>query len=249
MNRRALIISNPGEVGAENYCAGVNKDVESYTRFFRAPIGGLWGTTEVIHHGRPSAADVRRAIADLSRVEYSVVVFSGHGYYSTTSRSTVLELRTGQEIDANELRVRSGRQSLIIDCCREKHPELPREIQFGMRVLKAAAQINPEECRRYYDKRIMECPTELVVLYACGIGQKASDMSETGGIYSHSLLTEASEWAERLEIDTSRNYNILSIATAHERAAARVQRTRGDRQTPAIEKPRSEPYYPFCVVA
>jgi hypothetical protein len=249
MNRRAIIISNPGEPGAENFCEGVNKDVTSYTRFLKTPIGGLWFDAEVIHYARPSTAEVLGAVADLARVEYSVIIFSGHGFYSTTRHTTVLELRHGEQVDATALRLRSGRQSLILDCCREKHPELPHEISFGMRVLKAAPRISPEQCRRFYDQRILECPQELVVLYACGVGQTAADLSDTGGVYSHNLITGASEWAENLEINTSTNYSILSIATAHERAATRVQRTRGDRQTPVIEKPRSEPYYPFCVVA
>lgn len=30
MKKKILIISNPGAVGAENYCEGVKKDVENY---------------------------------------------------------------------------------------------------------------------------------------------------------------------------------------------------------------------------
>ena len=33
MKKKILIISNPGAVGAENYCEGVKKDVENYKKY------------------------------------------------------------------------------------------------------------------------------------------------------------------------------------------------------------------------
>ena len=40
MTRKALIISNPGEIGAENYCEGVLKDVENFKNYLQSPKGG-----------------------------------------------------------------------------------------------------------------------------------------------------------------------------------------------------------------
>ena len=42
MRRKMLIIANPGETGAENYCAGVHQDVVRYKTFFISNSGGAW---------------------------------------------------------------------------------------------------------------------------------------------------------------------------------------------------------------
>ena len=41
MKKKILIISNPGAVGAENYCEGVKKDVENYKKYFTSPEGEI----------------------------------------------------------------------------------------------------------------------------------------------------------------------------------------------------------------
>ena len=249
MTRRAVIISNPGETGAENYCRGVLKDVENYRSFFLSAIGGAWKNAEIEEMNRPSVGEVRLKMKILAAFEYVVIVFSGHGWHSTDVDSTVLELRKEQEIDSAELRLTTTRESLILDCCREKHRGLAEARAFDQMLAKAAARFNPEECRRFYDKRIQECSTELVVMYACGAGQLAADDDQKGGIYSYNLLEASKDWADNSKVDISSQYNILSVVQAHEAAGLRVTRLRGARQTPHIEKPRTSPYYPFSVVA
>lgn len=248
MTRKALIISNPGEQGAENYCEGVLTDVKNYQNFLTSPIGGLWSTSEITSMPRPSVAEVEEEAAKLLTYDYSLVVFSGHGGYSTKLQSTILELRKNQEIDSAKLRQSSGRQTMILDCCREKCDALPTLIELAEKLARARPRINPQDCRRYYDKRIEECAEELIVMYACATGQRAGD-SEKGGAYSHYLIDGAQQWADTNRCDTSKNYSILSAVQAHETAIPKVKNLRGDRQTPQIEKPRSEPYFPFCVVA
>ena len=39
MKRKALIISNPGETGVENYCEGVKVDIQNYVCFIESPLG------------------------------------------------------------------------------------------------------------------------------------------------------------------------------------------------------------------
>jgi hypothetical protein len=250
MNRLALIISNPGEPGAENYCGGVTRDVVNYRSFLLSPVGGLWRAWEIVEMNRPTTEEVRRKVQGLSAYDYILVVFSGHGGHSITLDSTFIELRAGQEIDSAEFRLDATKQTIILDCCRRKFPGMPMvEARDMMKLSAAGPTINPTECRKYYDKRIEECPKELVVLYACGIDQLSADDDQRGGIYSHSLLEASKNWAINSTVDTSRTIDIRSVVNAHEAAVPLVQRARGARQTPHIEKPRTGPYYPFCVVA
>lgn len=249
MHRKALIISNPGESGAENYCGGVIKDVANYRSFLLSAIGGLWRESEILEMNRPSVREVRSTISDLSTYEYVVLVFAGHGWYSTDLESTVICLREGQELDSKELRLSTTKQSLILDCCRVPHVGIP-EVRALMDMLaKAQPPIHPDECRRYYNEWIRKCPDELIVAYACSVGQRAADDSQKGGIYSYNLLKASRAWAHDPTQDTSKRFYILPIVAAHEKAASLVESARGTRQTPEIEKPRTGPYFPFCVVA
>jgi Caspase domain len=243
------IISNPGGTGAENYCRGVLKDVEHYRSFLSSAIGGAWLRSEIEEMSRPSVTEVRLKVKDLPNVDYVLVVFSGHGWHSTGLNSTALELRAGQEIDSDELRLATTKQTIILDCCREKHPGTPEVRALTEMLAKSASRFNSEDCRRYYDQRVQECSTELVVMYACSVDQKAADDDQKGGIYSYNLLEAGKDWADNSTVDTSRQYKILSVVQAHEATEPRVLRLRGTRQTPHIEKPRTGPYFPFGIVA
>jgi hypothetical protein len=249
MKRHAVVISNPGEAGAENYCAGVLKDVQNYRSFLLSAIGGSWRESEIEEMSRPSAAEVRLKVTGLPASDYVLLIFSGHGWHSTYLDSTVLELRKGQEIDSAELRLAEARQTLILDCCREKHPGVPEVIELREMFAKAASRFDPEECRRYYNKRIRECSAELVVMYACSADQRAADNDQKGGVYSYALLETSKDWADNSMVDTSSSYRIRSVVEAHEATEPPIRRLRGTRQTPHIEKPRTGPYYPFCIVA
>lgn len=105
VNRRALLIANPGEVGAENYCEGVNKDMANYKTFLKSPLGGLWYENEIEILHKPSKTTVRQAIQKLKSYDYSKLVFSGHGVYSSIHESTILELNKYENIDSVEFQL------------------------------------------------------------------------------------------------------------------------------------------------
>lgn len=248
MNRKALIISNPGEAGAENYCAGVVKDVANYRSFLASPIGGLWYDSEISLMNRPSAAEVRMKTRDLSGCDYALIVFCGHGWHSTATDSTCVVLRQGQEIDSVELRLANTAETLVLDCCRRKGPWIPTARALDEKLAKAGPRINPEDCRKYYDERIKECDGGLIVMYACSKDEFANDDSEKGGLYSYNLLNGSKGWARNSSTDTSKTASFLSVVGAHEEAASLIRQS-SVRQTPHIEKPRTEPYFPFGIVA
>ncbi len=249
MTRKALLIANPGEIGAENYCEGVNKDMDNYKTFLTSPLGGLWYTNEVDILHKPNKATVREAIQKLKGYDYSKIIFSGHGVYSSIHKSTILELNKSESIDSVELRNGSKKQTVILDCCRKVEKIIIHE--FVERLMKAAAitQLSPSECRRYYDSRIEECDIGLIVMYACSINETAGDDSSKGGYYSHSLISSATKWADSDSKDISKTIYYFSAIMAHDAASSNVQSLSGGRQKPVIEKPRSGPYFPFAIMA
>ena len=211
-------------------------------------MGGLWGQTEIKHLPRPSKSEVREAISQTRNIDYTLVFFCGHGYYSDVHDSTILELRKNQEIDSIELRSSSPRQTIILDCCRQ----IVRGILLEDSVFEAIAKsdrYNPYDCKKYYNQGIIDCPVGKVVVHSCAIGETAGDDENRGGYYSYNLLRECRKWADGLDIDTSTKYKTRSIVLSHEEAKSKVHKLSDKKQNPQIEKPRTGKYFPFAIVA
>jgi hypothetical protein len=248
VKRRALIIGNPGETGAQNYCEGVNHDLRNYSAFLVQPLGGAWETSEISVLLRPTVSQVKNALGEVKSGDYAIVIFAGHGHYSEARRSTILELRRGKEIDSMELRTGPSKQTLVLDCCRKIAQE-----QVQKRLVEAmdrkALVLNRGDCRKYYDIQIERCPTGIAVMWGCSVGETAGDDPQNGGYYSSGLLECAIDWAKNSSVNPSTSVARLSIVESHDTAVASVRQRTGGRQNPSMEKPRSEPYFPFAIIA
>ena len=234
MNKKIVIISNPGEYGAENYCEGVNVDVEQYISYFTTPLGGAWYESEISHLNRPSVSAVRAAVSDLDKLDYSIILFCGHGWYSSIDKATILELRKGQEISEMDLRRGGGKRTIAME-------------SFSMD--RSPSDLSRTECRKYYEKSISDASSGLVVTHGCAINETAGDSETYGGYYSGSLRESAADWFKNNRTDLSTNYSAFSIVAAHKKACDLVRNMSGERQNPEIEKPRSGSYFPFAIVA
>lgn len=198
---------------------------------------------------RPSRGDVLAELERCRGYDYVLLIFSGHGYLSS-SDSTTLGLRLNQEVSVGDLTLSHLGQAMIIDCCRVRiTPPVRIRRAAGELIEAGMPNLNPAACRQRYEEQLMNSGRELLVLYACSANEKAGDDGEKGGIYSSSLLQVANEWVldqQRFHWD---EYRILSVVEVHTKAVPLVQQLRPSRQTPYIQKPRSGPYPPFCVVA
>jgi len=250
MSRRALIISNPGEKGGKHYCHGVNRDVDLYTEFLTSGIGGRWYSSEIMTLPRPSRSDVRVAMHDVKRADYSLVIFCGHGGMYSLRGPTMLELRAGEELDSDELREGTSKRTIILDCCREvARPAVLAKRAIALDEAVAAIRINLGYCRASYDSTIEKCSSGLVVMFGCSPDERAGDDAIRGGYYSSSLIEAATSWATSLRIDTRGDSRTWSVVSAHDAAEGAAGRLSGGTQHPTIQKPRSGDYFPFAVVA
>jgi hypothetical protein len=256
MTRRALLISNAGEYGAENYCTGVFVDIRNYQRLFISPEGGLWQPTEIVTLDRPSVAQVRQEVANLAGYDYSFIGFAGHGWYSRPDAAEVLVLRSGQEISSLELRQGGVSRCIVLDCCREIHNEsaLAEESQksaaFSAETTRKRMP-NPQLCRNKFDSELSRCSNSLVVMHSSTPPEKSGDDERVGGYYTFGLHAGEKVWAEgQAENIWSTSATALSVVALHEIAAAGTRRRSGARQNPTIEKPRGDAtYFPFAVFA
>lgn len=250
MKRKGLIISNPGEIGAENYCEGVKVDVSNYKRFLTSPLGGAWFDSEIVHLDRPSCADTRAEISSLANLDYTFIAFSGHGYVSSRLNTTILELRKGEELDSLELRSNASKRTILLDCCRKVIIEEVLKAAFFAESARTIPKLDRSECRKYFDKVIEDCAKGIIVGYSCAKNETAGDSQSRGGYYSSSIMQSAIDWYETTNnVNLSDKYYCHSIVKAHENAVPRVRQLSGGTQNPEVEKPRSEPYFPFAIMA
>ena len=253
ITRRALLISNPGETGQENYCKGVYVDINNYQQLLTSPTGGAWDEREVIHMDRPSAKDVRDMVAAISPRDYVFVMFTGHGWYSSAHGDRVLELRAGEQILATDLLRGAKKRTIILDCCQKVHPEaifekIARDIVFA----NASVGRVPDRaaCRKFFDEGVQAVPESIVKLTSCSIGEYSTDDDTRGGRYNGSLIEYVEDWVQAQAIDRfSHSVASTSIVVAHEAAAQKTRRLSVDKQNPTIEKIRTGPYFPFAVFA
>lgn len=261
MKRRIIIITNAGKIGAENYCDGVFKDKDNYISFFKEAYGGYYSDSEIRHFDKPTKVKVRQELALLKNdvIEFSILIFCGHGWFSTISQSNIYQINDSEEIDSLEFRENANKRIIIEDNCRKPHQEYVTESlikSFSVRALNDSTtqQLNPTECRLYYNRRISECPEQIICAQACDIGEIAGDSSSKGGYYSSSLLRQAVNTveSEMKTIKLSISYNVFSFPSCHNKAIPSVLTLSGNKQNPQIDKPRfenSSEYLPFAVIA
>ncbi len=249
MQRKALLISNAGEENAENYCRGVFVDTESYRTFLSSPLGGAWFSSEIIHLDRPTCRQVKTEVSNLRSADYSLILFSGHGYFSESRETTIIELRKNEEYDSIDLRDGAIKRTIILDCCRKVYPEVVLEKAILAKMAAKAEILNFNECRKYFDATLEKCAPGIVAAYSCSKNEVSGDGGSRGGFYASSLLKATNNWLEQSNVDLARKYAPYSIVRAHNSAIPLVARLSGGTQNPHIEKPRSEPYFPFAIMA
>lgn len=249
ISRKTLIIGAPDEK-----IPGVNADIKNLREFLKSPIGGFWYDSEITTLISPSANQIMEQIKNLRQNDYSLIFFAGHGYYSIERRRTILQINLREFFDSRELRVGAAKHLLIMDCC--------RKLESERRILKATMeslafnesinqQLDPAQCRRYFNQAIVDCENGLVVMNSCSIDEVAGENSSDGGYYTSSLIDSANEWARNKlrTIDLTKNYDILSTQECHNLAVVQVKSLSGGRQNPNFESPRSEKKFPFAVIA
>lgn len=248
MNKKILIISNPGELGAENYCAGVNKDVENYKKFFTSSLGGKWYEWEIEHLIQPDVTRVENSLEKMRTLDYSIIVFTGHGY--SMDGDTYVELKPGKDkkdrsndLRVDEFRLANKKRLIIVDCCRsELQPIDESEEVYMENLMKAFSQ---QKTRERYERRIQDTPLMNIIMYSCDFGETSGDDSRNGGYYSSALLKVCNGFEKKYMYSENEEY--LSAVDVHNLAIPLVKAKKED-QNPQIEKPRSEPYLPFAIV-
>ncbi|BAL83429.1 hypothetical protein SELR_17210 [Selenomonas ruminantium subsp. lactilytica TAM6421] len=240
MKRKILILLNPGDCNdKEHYCAGVYKDRDNYINFFKSNKGGAWEDDEIIVRDRVNYCTVKSDLQLLDKMDYSMVIFSGHGY-TDVNRKTVLELSPQDECYAEVLI--HPKRTVILDCCRKiYYPEtLERKATLDSLLLtENMSLVTHYEARMIYEREIARSDKSPIILYSCDLDECSNDISSRGGLYSRSLIEVGCQW---------NGPGTLSVVNAHYKAIDAFNQERYE-QHPQISKPRllHSSYYPFAL--
>lgn len=216
MKRRILLFGNTSGL------PGVSVDIDHYVSFFTSDYGGAWNQDEIIVRINPELTSLRSELLALSRsnLDYLIVVYSGHGGWE---RNTILEINEDEEtISEIEINNIARKQLTILDCCRSS-VELEKSalLEFSTRSMPR------DVIRRKYEDKIKEAIAQNIRLYACKIGETATDTPE-GGVYSVNLIKSA------LNLNGFRS---KTVGICHQEAHRRIKNL-GYAQNPEAFLPR-----------
>jgi hypothetical protein len=193
---------------------------------------------------------VRDSISALSDFDYTFVVFTGHGWYSSVDKDRILELGGGQQIASNELLAGTNKRTLVLDSCQKIYTQsLQEKVAHVLNASRAAELRIPSRaaCRAAFSKGIQDAGPGYLKLMSCRIDEYSYADDAEGSRYSMSLIDAASSWAYSQAQKHTYGSSMLSAVGAHNIAAVETAKHTVGKQNPTIEKPGTMPYFPFAV--
>jgi hypothetical protein len=238
MVRRALII----------YCtatrsgnlAGPAQDNINYRNYLTSNLGGDWHESEIYSLENPTYESVELVRNEfLNGADYTLIIFSGHGYIRTDVGRQFLEL-ANMDMDILSLQTTALKQFLIIDACRGEITlkEIPRSLGG---IHEQLFQIN--STREIFDNAVKMSQNGWVVLYSASNTQTSID-TPNGGVYLLTLLGVAEDWGKKYP-----ELSILNINDTHNSASEYIKNNFNNKQIPYItqESIESAKSFPFAV--
>lgn len=184
MKRRALLIMNPGREGV-NLVPSVPQVIGRYKNFLMSPVGGYWDEDEEIleldrlnREGDSLESDLVLKLTELNRpdVDYSLIVFIGHGGAANGTES--IQLEDGEIIAIENFLVANGnpnpiKRTVVIDACRKFVPIEQRHLIEGQMDFSGRVFIDGMACREFYNHLIYETQPHIEVIQSTQYGQLA----------------------------------------------------------------------------
>jgi hypothetical protein len=239
MVRKALIIymtnSPSGKLGGPAF------DYKNLCSFLTSDLGGNWYQNEITSLENPEKSQVIDEIFNMSRCDYALVVFSGHGELEEETDIQYIELMNCS-IPIKELTVNCKRQTIIIDACR--HFFSFRERLFNKKHHQFSlnkSNLKTVSTRDIFDNSLSKAEEGLTILYSASENETALD-TDNGTAYISSLIESAQEW----EISYG-NENIFSVKDAHKNADKYLHFYFETIQKPKMNYEKRLRYFPFAV--
>lgn len=238
MNRKALIIYCTNTESGK--LIGTDKDNDNIQEFLKSDVGGQWKNDEVIPLRNPTAHEIEQCLAEeFENVDYSFIVFSGHGGIDEVSSQDYLEVKDC-DIPISKLFSSAPKQTLIIDACRGYYSRVADSLQKCFSNLNEESSIYPKT-RFIFDEVVNQAEEGLTILYSASENQ-SSMATNIGSAYIYSLLSICKEWERNCT-----NNNVLDLKDAHELACKYLKENFLTIQNPIMNTEKRKNYFPIAV--
>lgn len=221
MKRFAIIIGCAG-LGRQ-YRPGIEKDVDNFVGYLKSNKGGAWYDREIMPLKNENKSTILSAIENAkNKYDYVLVMFSGHGNYSTVMERRRLYTNEEEYFYETDIQGVASKQLTVIDSCACIEREV-NESQVKVFAALMDSLGSEKDYRGIFDKWVESCPEQSLELYSCEKGEESSDTGN-GGLYAYNLILSAK--------NTSSELNCLQ---AHEIAKPKVVETarrKGNQQNP-----------------
>lgn len=229
MKRKAVLISGASKNDSEK--ALTNSYISVYEAYFKSNAGGAFEDDEVLIAHEPDLKTLQELVAN-GRPDYAVSVFIGHG--ADQEEKQLFKINPTDIINLGELELNVPKQIVLIESCRNIRKNIPT-VQVVDRILNFRdggvfrVPISRAKAKSLFIEQVEACDAGLVVCYACGQDEKASNF-----YFSKTLLEKSKAWN-----NSNRNVSCtLAIATLMDEVTvevARMTQSRPKNQTPEIK--------------
>jgi hypothetical protein len=192
MKKKAIIIANQ-----DGKLTGVSKDIEHIQEFLKSIPGGAWNTDEIELHINPSLSSLRLSLAidKLSKYDYMMVFFTGHGGHKR--QETYVQINNDKQLIAqSELENLCNKQINIYDCCRSEIEELKEaraSLSMDSYSFSDSLRLSRIQARQIYNNQIEKAKPQQLILYSCSLNEYSQDESY-GALYLTNLLRDANNF-------------------------------------------------------
>ena len=226
MKKKILVIGNTDELPS------VPVSIDSYCSFFTSPIGGNWRCDEIDIVLNPTKRSLFKTINAIEKADcdFVITIYLGHG--CEVDGETVLIINEREEtILMRDLTNLSQKQLTIVECCREiVHKPIDLAFTQAEATVSRLSMLH-DTIRQAYENRILACPPQEIVLFACDTDESAKGTSE-GGRYSQNLL----QAAQTMFVDSHSPF--VSVSRVHKKAVLLMQAKLCLQQHPQIHQSR-----------
>lgn len=195
MKRRALLIQNPGKVGDANYLPSVSVAYNRFKSYLQSPVGGYWSDDELIELQRlePMRVSLQSDFVfklkelNQSDVDYSMVVFIGHG--GAMNGVDKVQLEDGELIPISCFTQYGNpkKRTVVIDACRKYMSLDVARLINEQRFFSGDGRYDARACRDYYNNLISHAQPHIELLQSTQYDQCAMG-SEDGTAFTDALF-------------------------------------------------------------
>lgn len=238
MKRKALIIYCTNT--ASGKLSGPIHDNNNIRNYLQSDVGGQWAKNEIVSLRNPTKQMIASVIQqDFADIDYSFVVFTGHGCINQINGIQYLEISDG-DISIKRLVTAAPRQTIIIDACRG-YEKINDSLEKSFSNLYENFSGHPNT-RQIFDAAVMQAEEGITVLYSADKDQSSLDTNK-GGAYLYSLLSVCKQWEQNI----SRTYLYYSIKDAHLDACEYLDENFITMQHPVMNQEKRKRYFPIAV--